>query len=344
MTTKLKYLTGLFLLVGILALVLYLKQSSDSGANDSDGSINKSSLHDSGDVQISAPEQSVSDPIDEESDVSDRASIDGPTTPSEGEQGGEVELSPGNGDADVTAPLTPVSNESENNNKVEISISPAYLISGLCLIVTFALIFVLRNLILWRAKMLDGQKFLMPESLIHELTESRNAVGGFKQRLDGLAAALKTELDSVVEISRGTKDVAMSFQEKINAQDKEIQRYREGHSAYLHRKFIGRFFRVYERLQKVGGLDQAELDKINLLFEDAFAEAHVEIFSPDVGENYPDLTHSIEDQPDVDVTTDASLDWKISSIERPGMRALENPDEIIVKAKVRVYRLEEGEE
>ena len=216
-----------------------------------------------------------------------------------------------------------------------------YFLASVSLIVALLLAFLVWKLLTWRARLFDGQKFLMPEILDEKLTKSSSDVQQFGETLKTFAAALKAEFDSVKESSQGTRDVAMSFQEKITAQDSELASYKAGYGIYMHRKFIGRFFRVYEKLQKVEGMSESDRDNLNMLFEDAFSEAHAEMFTPQVGAHYPDITHQIEDNPGQELTDDPELDFKIHSIERNGICSAQNKDEIIVKAKVKVYRLKE---
>lgn len=216
-----------------------------------------------------------------------------------------------------------------------------YFLASISLIIALLLAFLVWKLLTWRARLFDGQKFLMPEILQEELTKSSSNMQQFGETLKTFAAALKAEFDSVKESSQGTRDVAMSFQEKITAQDSELASYKAGYGVYMHRKFIGRFFRVYEKLQKVEGMSDNDRDNLNMLFEDAFSEAHAEMFTPEIGAHYPDITHQIEDNPGQELTDDPELDFKIHSIERNGICSAQNKDEIIVKAKVKVYRLKE---
>mgnify|MGYP003683862079 CR=1 FL=1 len=216
-----------------------------------------------------------------------------------------------------------------------------YFLASVSLIVALLLAFLVWKLLTWRARLFDGQKFLMPEILDEKLTKSSSDVQQFGENLRDLAQALKAEFDTVKESSHGTREVAMSFQEKIAAQDSELASYKAGYGVYMHRKFIGRFFRVYEKLQKVEGMSDSDRENLNMLFEDAFSEAHAEMFTPQVGAHYPDITHQIEDNPGQELTDDPELDFKIHSIERNGICSAQNKDEIIVKAKVKVYRLKE---
>ena len=135
----------------------------------------------------------------------------------------------------------------------------------------------------------------------------------------------------------------MTLQDAINLRDSEINRLKTGYDAAIFRRFLRRFIRVDRAVQDFLNDMDGETDNLRSimdLLKDALDECGVERFNPEIGEDYRAKGDEIADNPKEVPTTNPGQDFQVAEIVESGyrLRGADKSQQIIVPAKVRVYR------
>lgn len=190
---------------------------------------------------------------------------------------------------------------------------------------------------------------LVPERWGHILAELGHATNQANMNtVESLTAVLKAS-NHQTEKSESLLESFLTLQQAISNRDDEISRLKKGHDAKIFKRFITRFIRVSVALEEIReeakDSDQAKNYKyLCRLIQNALEDCGVEQVHPPVDSDYREAGPEIADDPVLVNTDDPSLDFKIASVESPAyVIEGEGDREIIIPAKVSVYKLEEQE-
>lgn len=198
----------------------------------------------------------------------------------------------------------------------------------------------------WRKILLSNPHMVVPEQL-GEWT------GSLTTHFHRLTEAVSTSLNESARLGQQTEqgisnlsETFMTMQQALDEREREIQRLKRGYDSEIFRKFVARFIRVdqaVEDFQRSGSADEAGLDQIRRLLEDAFSECNVECFQPELGSDYREAV-GVADQPKTAKAESPEDDFKIAEILESGylIRSAEN-SEVIKPSKVRIYTFSEGD-
>tara|TARA_Y100001970_G_C14256653_1_gene875981 strand:+ start:1682 stop:2836 length:1155 start_codon:yes stop_codon:yes gene_type:complete len=126
----------------------------------------------------------------------------------------------------------------------------------------------------------------------------------------------------------------------IKKKEKEIERYKKGYDTTITKKFLKRFIRINEIIEKVDSKQTKEelLKRLRLRFEDAFAECDLEPWSPNPGEEIKKYQGQDIERIDTIQAKNEIEEFTIAEVLSCGYRiANDDKHEIIVAAKVNVY-------
>lgn len=169
----------------------------------------------------------------------------------------------------------------------------------------------------------------------------QKSVGENTRSVDGVTGKLLKRVEDMVE-------TLMTFTKALDEKDAEIKRLKKGYDEQVFAKFIRRFARlkrqVVKAIERTEG-DTKELDKIQLLLEDALEECGVVPFSPVVGADYTQLGRQVADDPKIVETDDPNQEYKIAGVLEEGYRLSDTEERVtIVPARVEIYKLRRGGE
>ena len=162
--------------------------------------------------------------------------------------------------------------------------------------------------------------------------------------------ALKAVLKASKKHSEKSEMLLESFltlQQAISARDDEIARLKKGHDTKVYKRFITRFIRIsisLEEIRKEAKMSDQEKNYKYLcrLIQNALEDCGVEQVKPEIYSDYREAGPEIADDPIPVNTSDPSLDFKIASVESPAyVIEGEGDREILIPAKISVYRIEE---
>lgn len=190
---------------------------------------------------------------------------------------------------------------------------------------------------------------LVPERWGHILAELGHVTKQANMNtVESLTAVLKAS-NYQTEKSESLLESFLTLQQAISTRDDEISRLRKGHDAKIFKRFVSRFIRVSVALEEIReeakDSDQAKNYKyLCRLIQNALEDCGVEQIRPEINSDYREAGPEIADDPTLINTNDSTLDFKIASVESPAyVIEGEGDREIIIPAKVSVYKLEEQE-
>ena len=221
------------------------------------------------------------------------------------------------------------------------------LITILSLFLAFLSISVSLYLYYWRAIIINNTKFLIPDKLAKEINNQTNEYKTLKDNILKAANYVASSSNSSNNSINDLKDIIIQFQKSLNEKDNLISRYQNGYDTEIFKSYIGRFFKVYKSLvtlQNKSDLSKSDIEKIQILFDDAFEQTGVELFSPRIGSNYIDEAYLFDDNPIVKETDDENQDNNVVSVNSPGLQLIDpsTEDRIILKAKVTILKFKKG--
>ena len=239
--------------------------------------------------------------------------------------------------------------ETDPGNSEALSPSPSnagFLVAIISLAISLAVIAVFSLsmtfwLYRWRRRFTDKYEIIVPEDWraisdrhakrlqfqdkrILELTK---AIGGLAEQ----GVALQKMIESMTS-------TYMGLQGSLDEKDEELGRFKKGYDSTIYRNFLKRFIRVDLVLQshiEDGEINVSGLEQIRQLLEDALDECGLEVFQPELNEDYA-KAEGVEDYPKTVPTQDPNLIGKIIEVRQPGYR-LQETGEVIQKAKVTAY-------
>lgn len=218
-------------------------------------------------------------------------------------------------------------------------------ITVISLIVAILSIFTSFWLYRWRVRLSDEQSIMVPEVLIERTDQQIKLLSETHQTIPELGQYVATQAK---ETNNKIEEIGSSlnrFQAALKEKDDEINKYKIGYDIFAHRRFVGRFFKIYLMLEN-SSEDEKEtnqwLDKIKLFFEDAFEESGVELFLPDSGISYLENNHIFDEDIKLVATGNSKDDGMVQSILTPGLRSLDGEQEIVIKPKVAVFKFNGG--
>lgn len=190
---------------------------------------------------------------------------------------------------------------------------------------------------------------LVPERWGHILAELGHVTNQANMNtVESLTAVLKAS-NYQTEKSESLLESFLTLQQAISTRDDEISRLRKGHDAKIFKRFVSRFIRVSVALEEIReeakDSDQAKNYKyLCRLIQNALEDCGVEQIRPEINSDYREAGPEIADDPTLITTNDSTLDFKIASVESPAyVIEGEGDREIIIQAKVSVFKLEEQE-
>ncbi len=212
------------------------------------------------------------------------------------------------------------------------------LLSITCLI-SIAITFYLYR---WRRILISQPNTLVPEEWGHYLKSVGDGLGVLNSSTEkNLQGLINSNTDLSSRISNMTSTY-MDLQTVLDEKDKEIKRLKDGYDADIFRKYIARFARVEQTLSDMISEDPENSNLVSLerLFEDAFAECGVEKYQPEIGSDYR-TAKCVSDKPKVEITSDPTLEFKISEIIEAGYELISGMKSItIIPSKVKIYKLD----
>lgn len=189
---------------------------------------------------------------------------------------------------------------------------------------------------------------LVPEKWGHVLAELGQITNNSGIKTVTALSALLKATNHQSEKSEGLLESFLTLQQAISSRDEEISRLKKGHDAKVFKRFVTRFIRVSIALEEIrkeaNGSDQAKnFQYLCRLMQNALEECGVEQLKPEINADYREAGPEIADDPTIIPTDDENLDFKISSIEALGyVIEGEGDREIIIPAKVSIYKIQEG--
>ena len=190
---------------------------------------------------------------------------------------------------------------------------------------------------------------LVPERWGHILAELGHVTNQANMNtVESLTAVLKAS-NHQTEKSESLLESFLTLQQAISNRDDEISRLKKGYDAKIFKRFITRFIRVSVALEEIReeakDSDQAKNYKyLCRLIQNSLEDCGVEQVRPEINSDYREAGPEIADDPTLITTNDSTLDFKIASVESPAyVIEGEGDREIIIPAKVSVYKLEEQE-
>jgi len=261
----------------------------------------------------------------------------------------EQQKAPAVVNGDNTTKDTSVLPETDPGNSEALSPSPSnagFLVAIISLAISLAVIAVFSLsmtfwLYRWRRRFTDKYEIIVPEdwraiSDRHEkrlqfqdkrILELTKAIGGLAEQ----GVALQKMIESMTS-------TYMGLQGSLDEKDEELGRFKKGYDSTIYRNFLKRFIRVDLVLQshiEDGEINVSGLEQIRQLLEDALDECGLEVFQPELNEDYA-KAEGVEDYPKTVPTQDPNLIGKIIEVRQPGYR-LQETGEVIQKAKVTAY-------
>jgi len=249
---------------------------------------------------------------------------------------GEVEQSPQN----ISSSISPehARQVSENADKIPLWLaSLIFVLIIACLISTLTSLFLYR----WRIRITNEQALLVPENLLLALGEQTASITSVKDSLREAMISLNTKLKSSDKSASEIAETLIHFQKALLERDNEISRYKTGYDIFIYKKFLLRFLSVYQSLKKLtaeSNENASQLQSMTLYFEDAFEECGVEIFYPETGINFLENNHLFEENTKNKSIDDPDRDYEVHEIIRPGLRSIQNSEEIFVRARAVILR------
>ena len=252
----------------------------------------------------------------------------------------------------LTLEQQPKINSSENlanNEEAGVSVSksspplPNWYLTLLVLITitTLCSVAVSAWLYLWRVKITENQALLVPENLIKATEKHSALIMALKNDIPEIMRGVDKRSRDTLSSSQSIEETLVRFQSTLKDRDQEISRYKSGHDVFVYRRFLLRFLSVYQMLSNNESSSpeiHSQLSKIRVYFEDAFEECGVELYSPKIGVSFLEYNNLFDESISQIETDNIDRDYEIAEIIRPGLRVIENPSEIIVKARAKVLR------
>ena len=191
----------------------------------------------------------------------------------------------------------------------------------------------------WRKLLLTRDEILVPEAwgrkldgfskANHSIVEAFNRESKILQNVSNDNTA---KLDSMIE-------TFMTLQKAVDERDNEIRRLKRGYDQEIFRRFLTRFIRVHQMLGDVPKSDTenaVDIESLRRLLEDAFEECGLEVFQPQLGDDYREVD-GIADNPRKETATTAEQEFTIVEVIEQGYRLSGNEQsEVLVPAKVKI--------
>lgn len=196
-------------------------------------------------------------------------------------------------------------------------------------------------LYLWRVKITKNHALLVPENLIKATEKHSALITALQNDIPQIMHSVDQRSSDTLSSSQNIEETLVRFQSALKDRDQEISRYKSGHDVFVYRRFLLRFLSVYQMLTNDEFSSpeiQGQLSKIRVYFEDAFEECGVELYSPKIGINFLEHNNLFDESISQIETDNIDRDYEIAEIIRPGLRVIENPSEIIVKARAKILR------
>jgi hypothetical protein len=190
---------------------------------------------------------------------------------------------------------------------------------------------------------------LVPEKWGHILATLGHVT---EQSSNNIVEALTEVLKASKQHSQKSEGLLESFltlQQAISARDDEIARLKKGHDTKVYKRFITRFIRISISLEEIREeVKESDQEKnykyLCRLIQNALEDCGVEQVRPEIYSDYREAGPEIADDPIIVNTDDPSLDFKIASVESPAyVIEGEGDREILIPAKISVYKIEEQE-
>jgi len=213
-------------------------------------------------------------------------------------------------------------------------------------IVTLTAVAISFYLYRWRRILLNNPHLVVPEELGGWLNNLSKNIDDLSKYIDSGIRHIDHQGQETHQSVKDLSETFMTMQRALDEREEEIRRLKRGHDAHIYRKFVYRFIGVDQAVEdfyRDGGADQAGLEQIRRLFEDAFAECGVECFKPEIGEDYREAD-GIADKPKT-VKSDRPEDaFKVAEVLENGylIRGAEGA-EVIIPARVKIYTFQEEE-
>ena len=195
----------------------------------------------------------------------------------------------------------------------------------------------------WRIRISDELSLFVPEQQIKRLDQQLRDLDLLKKYLPQLANLVSSTTEQSLAKSSDVEEGLLRFQDALKEKDKEISRLKKGYDASIYSRFLGNFYRIYKATLKSKAnrsVEEKDWDGLIALFENAFENAGAEFFTPKTGMNFQEYNHLFKPYPKKVLTLDESLDFTVESIIAPGLRSIENKDEIFIPAEAQIYIFE----
>lgn len=135
------------------------------------------------------------------------------------------------------------------------------------------------------------------------------------------------------------------FHQLIREQQDKICRLEASYDLAIYRKYIRRFadiqMFIIKELNLLPNADKQTkdfLDDINYQFYKAFEECDVTAVEPQIGSNFIEQAKLIDEEFVEVPTNDDDIVGKVAEIIRPAYKKIDDENDIVVKAKVAVYK------
>jgi hypothetical protein len=237
--------------------------------------------------------------------------------------------------------LNAINSSTLKNQRVIQWISISLLVMSIACIISVTISFYLYR---WRRILLSKPSLIVPEKWGKHMMDMEQSVVRLtklhKQGIDNLSEksfAQTSKIDNMI-------DTFMAMRHSLDEKDAEIRRLKKNYDTEVFRKFLYRFIRVDQSLADFIEDEMYEAENLQLLkrlMEDALDECSVELFVPNVGDDYRRVD-GIADNPKIVKTEDVGDDYKIAEVLQAGYKIRGSDDnQPIVPAKVKIFIAEQ---
>jgi hypothetical protein len=212
-----------------------------------------------------------------------------------------------------------------------------------------ASIFFTLYLLRWRLRLPNGQTSIVPDELLKELGNQRDALIKYIKTLKSYAEGSDHYQKSTQQQLAELQQAFNIFQSSLDAKDQEIDRHRKGYDFHVYKKFVNKFVNFYIVLKREADAPENKnaselLNDMLSLFEDALDECNIEIITPDKEKSVEEQANIIGANKKYQLTNDQNTEGKIAKIIHPafGLRTSSGID-ILKEASVLIYSMEQSE-
>lgn len=195
-----------------------------------------------------------------------------------------------------------------------------------------------------RAMLLRDGPALVPEKWGALLADLSFETAKSRKDLTGRAQALLLASGKQDARLEGLLESFLTLQKAISDRDDEIKRLKKGHDGKVFKRFLLRFIKASIAIKEIQAeaknSDQFKnISYVARLLENALEECAVTELKPELNTDYRQLGTEVADGPEIIVTDDPALNFKIAEVKTPAyVIEGEGEYEVLIPATVVIYK------